>query len=68
MQSLILIVQITVNICQWDFLKVAVLKRKAAYFFELSPQSLPQANYQRNEIFKGIALSVVKFVSETLSR
>ena len=62
------IVQNTVKICQWDFLKVAALKRRAALYLELPLQSIPQANYQGNKIFNGIALSVVKFVSETLSR
>ena len=33
---------------------------------ELPLQNLPQANYQGNEMFKGITRSVVKFVSETV--
>ena len=65
MQSLI--VQSTVKICECDFLKVAALKRRAAVFLEFPLQSLPEANYQGNKIFTGVARSVVKFVSETLS-
>ena len=62
------IVQSTVKICRLVILKVAALKPRAAVFLELPLQSLPQANYQGNKIFKGIARSVVKFVSEILSR
>ena len=43
-------------------------KAKSSSFLGASStvQNLPQANYQGNKTFKGIALRVVKFVSETL--
>ena len=67
MQSLIELSRVLLKFVS-ETLKVAALKRRAALFLELPLQNLPQANYQGNKIFKGIALSVAKFVSETLSR
>ena len=62
------IVQGTFKICQGDFLKLAVSKKRTALFTELLLQSLPQPNYQGNKMFKRTAQSAVKFVSETLAR
>ena len=63
MQSLIELSRVLLRFASETFFKA-----KAAFSLELPLQRLPQANYQGNKTFNGIALSVVKFVSETLSR